>query len=132
MTRTVANTLDDAEEMIASREPFRLKGPKNPPTLWATGEAPSYLGHLPPEFSEGIENAEYVVMSYRTPIAWVTEGEIILPDVGYSLTTGQHQMLAMKAFGLPVRHPARGRKLALAGGSPRRGGWDSHHYGGDY
>jgi hypothetical protein len=130
--KTVAATLDEAEEMIAERQSFRLRGQTDPPTLWAVTEAPSFLGHLPPEFSEGIENAEYVVMSFRTPIAWIIEEEMFVPDIGYSPTTGQHQRLVQKAFGKPVRFPARGRKVVPAGGGPRSGGWDTSRYGGSY
>ncbi len=125
-TKTVALTLDDAEEMIAERRPFRLKGQTDPPTLWATTEAPSFLGSLPREFSETIADAEYVVMSYRTPIAWVIDGEPLAPDVGYSLTTGQHQMIARKALGLRQQFPARGRQFVPAGTGPRANGIDNY------
>jgi hypothetical protein len=53
------------------------------------------------------------------------DGEKIVPDVGYSATTSQHQMTVMAAWDLPVRFPARGRTLRPAGGGPRRGGIDS-------
>jgi hypothetical protein len=62
------------------------------------------------------------VYSYGTPIAWVTEDEsrsqtepylYHVPDVGYSLTTGQHQYTVLDAWrsvarrGLLERHGRR-------------------------
>jgi hypothetical protein len=107
MAETVATRLDEAEELIKQERPFRLRGGSS---LRGVTEAPGWLGLLPPEHSEGIENAEYVVMSYDTPIAWVIDGEKFLPDVGYSPTTGQHQYLVADAWGLDFS-PARGRKV---------------------
>lgn len=108
--RKIARTLHDAEQLIREQKPFRLRtaGPNITPSLWATCEPPTYLGHLPPQHSVGIESADYVVMSYGTPVAWVTEGEPTVPDVGYSPTTGQHQYLAASALGVDF-HPARNR-----------------------
>lgn len=127
--RTVARTLDEAQEMIAARQPFYLRGVRgdHPATLWATTETPSYIGHLPPEYAEDLVRADYVVISYGTPIAWETDGEITLPDVGYSATTGQHQYTVKAAWKVPghMLFPARGRELRPAGGGPRRGGIDS-------
>lgn len=131
MTRRVAADLTQAEDFIRRQQPFRLKG-SGRPTLWATCDPPSLLGHLPPHHSEGIETAEYVVMSYTTPIAWLTDGEPTVPDVGYSPTTGQHQYLAAHALGVDFR-PARNRDTvqiprndALYGRARRlrRGGMD--------
>lgn len=107
MSRRVANTLDEAEEFIRQQRPFRLRG-TGQPTLWATNEAPTYLGKIPPRHSVGVESADYWVFSYNTVIAWVTEGEPTVPDVGYSPTTGQHQYLVAHALGVDFR-PARGR-----------------------
>ena len=33
----------------------------------------------------------YVVWSYRTPIAWYTNGQWVKPDIKYSTTTSKHQ-----------------------------------------
>jgi hypothetical protein len=100
----------------------------NPPTLWATDTPPSFIGKLPPQYAEDLAMADYVVMSYATPIAWETDGEITIPDVGYSPTTGQHQYTVKTAWNAPdhMRFPARGRELRPAGGGPRRGGIDDH------
>jgi len=110
MKHTVA-TLAEAEEMIKQRLPFRLKGGGS---LSAVTEAPTYVGHLPDQFREAARSAGYVVLSYATPIAWVTDGEATVPDVGYSLTTGQHQYLAAHALGVEFR-PKRGRPVVPSG-----------------
>jgi hypothetical protein len=127
--RTVARTLDEAEQMIASRQPFRMRGQTDPPTLWAVTEPPNYIGALPPQYADDLATADYVVISYDTPIAWETDGEIALPDVGYSPSTGQHQYVVKGAWKVPghMRFPASGRELRPAGGGPRRGGIDSWH-----
>jgi hypothetical protein len=86
---------------------------------------PGGFGALPEGYRPQVAQARYVVWSYFTPIAWVNQdGTKTVPDVGYSATTGQHQMLVMSAWDLPVRYPARGRELRRAGGGPRRGGID--------
>lgn len=125
--RTVARTLDEAQQMIANRQPFRMRGQNDPPSLWATTDVPSYIGELPPQYAEDLVMADYVVMSYRTPIAWETDGEITLPDVGYSPSTSQHQYTVKAAWDIQgrMRFPARGRELRPAGGGPRRGGVDT-------
>lgn len=117
-------TLDEAEVKIKALEVFRLRSGAS---LRAVDEAPYWLGHLPAQFSEDITLAEYVVLSYNTPIAWVIDGEKFVPDVGYSRTTGQHQYLVKHAWGMDS-FPARGRPLAPAGGGPRGGGWDDPHW----
>ncbi len=39
-------------------------------------------------------NLAYTVLSYATPIAWVTRGgDVIIPDGRYSVTTTHHQSL---------------------------------------
>lgn len=128
MTKLVAMNLTQAEEMIARREVFRMRGQVDPPTLWATDTPPSYLGSLPPQYADSLMTANYVVMSYRTPIAWEQDGEITLPDVGYSPTTGQHQYTVKAAWDTPghLHFPERGRELRPSGGGHRRGGIDQH------
>lgn len=37
------------------------------------------------------QSIQYVVYSYATPIAWLTSGVWIIPDVKYSRTTSKHQ-----------------------------------------
>lgn len=51
------------------------------------------LGRLDPELAEQYraDNPRYTVLSYRTPIAWITSSGLIrIPDVTYSQTTKQH------------------------------------------
>lgn len=56
---------------------------------------PYRWGRLPYEYRDSVKIARTVVYSYSTPIAWVTEdGEIICPDLRYSVTTSNHQNLA--------------------------------------
>ncbi len=105
--RRVASTLDEAAEFIRQGKPFRLRG-SGQPTLYATTEAPGHLGKIPSHKSIGSGAADYWVFSYDTLIAWVTEGEPTVPDVGYSPTTGQHQYLVAHALGVDFC-PARGR-----------------------
>ncbi len=63
-------------------------------SVFATGELP------PPHREEYRKAAEeglitYTVLSYRTPIAWVLEsGEVVIPEVRYSVTTSGHQGIA--------------------------------------
>lgn len=125
MTRSVARNLDEAQEMIKARHPFRMQTTGSP-TLWAVDSPPSYIGKLPPEHADSLMTADYVVMSYATPIAWETDGEIVIPDVGYSPTTSQHQYTVKAAWDVPdhMWTPARGRTVRPAGGGPRRGGVD--------
>lgn len=79
------------------------------------------LGYLPERYHEDVRDARYVVLSYETPIGWVTRsGQKTVPDVGYSLTTGQHQYEVAYAWGIDFR-PARGRTLRPAGTGTREG-----------
>lgn len=57
-------------------------------------------GQMPEPYAEQFKTLRdagllaYVVMSYVTPIAWVTTGgQTIIPDVSYSMTTSHHQSL---------------------------------------
>jgi hypothetical protein len=50
------------------------------------------LGSLPSEYADSVPTADYVVYSYRTPIAWhMPSGEWVCPDTRYSVTTSRHQ-----------------------------------------
>ncbi len=81
--------------LLNAREPFQSHG-----AMSAYGFPPSRTGLLPWEWVEAYradrENPgiSYVVYSYQTPIAWVRkDGETVIPDVGYSVTTTRHQGL---------------------------------------
>lgn len=49
------------------------------------------LGHLPREFHASVADADFIVYSYATPIAWRTQGQWHIPNVKYSATTSRHQ-----------------------------------------
>lgn len=118
MSYVVSNT--GAEQKIAALEPFQNKTG----SWWAKPGPASSVGHLPEKYWNAARDAVYTVYSYATPVGWVTQnGYKIVPDVGYSLSTGQHQRGTMHAWGMP-RFPARGRTLAPAGTGARRGGID--------
>lgn len=124
----VVTTLAEAQEKIKNKEPFRLKGwTRGVPTLSAGPWVTHQYGELPEEYQAEVAHASYVVWSYETPIAWIMENDWkVLPDIGYSPTTSQHQYTVKAAWGITGRmsFPARGRTLRPAGGGPRRGGID--------
>lgn len=113
----------EAEERIKLVQPFRngrgsLRGAPSGSVLNLS------MGELPEEYRASVREARYVVFSYATPIGWISKtGEKVVPDIGYSPTTGQHQFIVRHAWGLPP-HPARGRELRPVGGGPRSGGMD--------
>lgn len=68
---------------------------------------PSGGGDLPSEIRIPT-NAVYVVWSYVTPIAWVTDlGTVEVPDVHYSRTTTHHQTLCRAWLGSKVEGVTR-------------------------
>lgn len=111
-------TNNEATEKIENELPFRNRNA----TLVGGPSGPMItLGELPEQYHEDVRDARYVVYSYETPIGWVTRsGQRIVPDVGYSLTTSQHQYTVAHAWGIDFR-PARGRELRPAGTGTREG-----------
>lgn len=78
---------------LAQHAPFTTRG-----GLWATCSPPAETGRLPAGWVEryraDVPCMAYVVVSYATPIAWVRDdGEVIIPDCPYTLTTSRHQQL---------------------------------------
>lgn len=73
---------------VRAREAFKTHG-----ALRAVEGAAGFdLGQLPAEYAESAQSADYVVYSYRTPIAWhVPDTGWVMPDVRYSVTTSRHQ-----------------------------------------
>jgi hypothetical protein len=120
MKHVVNNT--EAADRIESELPFvnsgrSLRGGPSGPLI--------ELGKLPEQYHDAVKHARYVVHSYRTPIGWVdNSGQKTIPDVGYSLSTGQHQYTVAGAWGIDFR-PARGREIRRAGTGTRAG-----YYGG--
>ena len=125
MSVNVLGRLDDAGSLIKDERPFRSQTGRD--GAWSfsavTGGA-EHTGSLPEEYRADATAARYVIYSYRTPIGWVREdGTKVVPDVGYSLSTGQHQYRVLHAWGIN-RHPARGRKTVPSGTGRRKGGID--------
>jgi hypothetical protein len=120
--------------------------------VWSGHSGPAVsLGHLPGKYHASAREAVYVVYSYDTPIAWVTENPDVgrdrghpylfhVPDVSYSPTTGEHQYAVLEAWqdelrfqGAYRRSPARGRETVRVPGNAEvygRGGlpdnWQGH------
>lgn len=75
------------------------------------GESESFRdpGELPEPHRSAFCNATwregqtaYVVRSYSTPIAWHVDGEWVLPDWRYGITTSKHQTIVREAIALDV------------------------------
>lgn len=49
------------------------------------------MGQLPREFYSRAMFADYIVWSYSTPIAYWQDGEWVVPEVRYSVTTTRQQ-----------------------------------------
>lgn len=82
--------------MMAKRLAFTTHG-----GLSAVDLAPYDTGRLPHEWPDQYRTdvkdpgVTYVVLSYATPIGWVrADGEVVIPDETYSITTMRHQNLA--------------------------------------
>jgi hypothetical protein len=117
MIMTVLSRLDDATNMIKAEQPFRtsVSGKATVPSFSATVGGADYLGNLPDEYHDDAIAARYVIYSYYTPVGWIRQdGTKVVPDIGYSLTTGQHQYRVLHAWGIN-RYPARGRKTVPSG-----------------
>lgn len=134
MAHVVSNA--DAVAKIQNEESFRNKTTPDDdgiPAWWAKSHGATVVGYLPAEYHADARAARYVVYSYSTPIAWVRQdGAHVIPDVGYSPTTGQHQMATQHAWDMRV-YPAHGRLVVRPvathtqygrGRRLRRGGMD--------
>lgn len=92
MRKHLANSSREVQERLLDREEFigsNFYGTRTPP--WSTGRMPSPWEEIY-KASRDLGVITYVVMSYATPIAWVTGGgEVHIPDVKYSPTTTRHQ-----------------------------------------
>ena len=84
---------------LRAREPFKTSG-----SLSAIAGAADSTGRM--EGTDALEYSSdrlndkiaYTVISYATPIAWVTtDGEVKIPDAGYSATTRQ-QLTVVRAY----------------------------------
>jgi hypothetical protein len=94
-TRT-SNT--NAGDLIASRVAFtgnNLYGVVTP-----FGSVIAYeLGRLPQEFRDQLklDQPDFIVYSYGTPIAWHCDKGWFIPDAKYSVTTSKHQGYVRRA-----------------------------------
>lgn len=108
---------DEIPGRIAGLRPFVSEGklPDGTRRWWAVSGPAVGFGHLPTRLHASARQAVYVVYSYDTPVAWVTENEghgegrsadvtYHVPDVGYSPTTGQHQWSCLSAWGWTTRN----------------------------
>lgn len=100
--KTTRTSNRDAATFVAQRKPFVSH------TKSLRGEVgrPSDSGKLPDRFLTGkFWHAQYVVYSYRTPIAYLHAGVWYVPNVRYSITTSHHHgnvMYGIRMSGLPV------------------------------
>jgi hypothetical protein len=83
----------DVAYAIGNEEAFTTHG-----ALSAVRGAVTYTGSLPGDWGgvyasfRRTNEIRYTVLSYETPIAWVTtSGDVYLPSVKYSRTTSAHQ-----------------------------------------
>lgn len=95
MTQASYRQIGGPDGLLARRQAFKGH------TMRAE-TSPGYvnLGRLPHDerqrfpMGNGPKGVAYIVYSYSTPIAWVTnDGEIVVPDVKYSVTTSRQQTL---------------------------------------
>ena len=109
MTKRYATYSWSAREALTRREPFNTYGAFRA-IEGATGGYAN-TGRLPEPYDTAYRETAvegritYTVLSYRTPIAWVLDdGQVIIPDVKYSITTTGHQGL-LYALKQPVDGP---------------------------
>lgn len=98
----------EVTERIQRREPFQTYGALHAVTSY---QGRGVLPELDNDSEVSLLDAEYVVYSYETPIAWWTPGRgWTKPNIRYSLTTSHHQG---RVYGLSgtVHRPVAGRKM---------------------
>ena len=93
--RYVSNTTS-ATEFIKARETFNgsnMSGRKSP-----TGDVGRLPGAWRDVYYHTVNDIDYIVYSYSTPIAWHTnDGLWFVPGITYSATTSRHQSYALSA-----------------------------------
>jgi hypothetical protein len=74
--------------------------------MWAIGCRVDSMGIAPASVRDAYATAGkivYTVMSWATPIAWVTsDGTVTVPEVAYSPTTARHQNLCRSSLPAPA------------------------------
>jgi hypothetical protein len=94
--RRISSRSDTADPYLAKRAPFTTSG-----ALRAVEGPVHETGRLPIEHVTRYRadladpGVTYVVISWATPIAWVrADGEVVIPDESYSMSTTRHQKVA--------------------------------------
>lgn len=90
--RATRRKIGGPDGLLANRRPFEGN------SMRAVAGAVTSVGHLPEPYAGQYKRLAdagqiaYTVISYATPIAWVTTGgTVIVPDVRYSVTTLRQQ-----------------------------------------
>jgi hypothetical protein len=79
---------------ISENKPFNTHGSlRGAPQAEAT-----YAGWLAHKYLASYRDADYVIWSYQTPIAWRTQGQWIQPADKYSVTTSKQQGTVRRAL----------------------------------
>lgn len=88
---TTRSSWMDFRDVLARRQSFATSGALR--GVSGVARHVGYtLGSLPSNWHDSIPTADYVVYSYRTPIAWhVPNHGWITPHERYSVTTSRHQ-----------------------------------------
>lgn len=74
-------------EPLRNRTQFKTHG-----ALYGVPGEPRTIGRLPAEFLDSVTQADYVVYSYDTPIAWhIPDAGWRMPPVNYSQSTSKQQ-----------------------------------------
>jgi hypothetical protein len=132
--RTSSRKVGGPDGPLARLEPFETYG-----ALRATDWV-SYTGRLPQEwdrqYGEDLRSGiRYTVLSYATPIGWVTtDGTVRIPDVSYSVTTSRHQSQVRAWIGYavpkPAEHIAQAQKIGSEHGRNAAEWWQQDTLGG--
>ena len=94
MTRTIRTTTGDAHRPISDLQPFTTSGALSGRAPHGQHFGPWESGRLPREHVDSFQRATYAVFSYATPIAWVADGQWVIPATRYSVTTSRYQSAA--------------------------------------
>lgn len=89
--RTVRAQRERCAKAIAENQPWRASNMHGAPHVPFTY---LYTGQLPAKEHGNIMQANYVIYSYATPIAWrLADGSWVMPDVKYSISTTRQQSI---------------------------------------
>lgn len=102
---TTHSSFYDFSAAMNQRKAFRTSGAlRGGPEEGAQYLSGWQLGQLDPKWHASVRKSVYVVWSYGTPIAWMTEaGDWTMPygpDAKYSVTTSRHQSKIATAIGV--------------------------------